>query len=634
MKKKTFKNLEPREHILLRPNMYIGATNVVEEDMWIFDKRENRFKHMKIKHVPGITKIINEILDNSIDNYIDTNGKYSTNISVTIEKDFTITVKDNGTGIPVEKNNDGLLIPFMCFGKPMAGSNFDDDQRTGAGMNGIGAFACNVFSKSFFVRTVDLEGRRYEAKWENNGLLVDEKVGKKNHYSRGTEVRFQIDLSKFDTTGMEEKELLITLYKLIEQRMINIAALYNITFTLNGNKIAIKNPKEFVSYFGDEDKIVLYQSDKYFIAILANEEDDFQFHTYVNSLYLKKGGTHIDLITNEVVKRLRSKLERKYKNIKPGDIKNKLFVIAFFKDFPKYKTDSQTKEILTNSVSEIRKYLGEQFSFDKFADKVYKNKNIIEEITLRYRIAQELEERKALKKATSRKRRDIPKYWKPSKENKYFIVTEGDSAVGAIIAAIDRTDKGYFPLKGKIINSIKQPLSKIAKNEEIVNMSEILGIDLSDPKINDVQFEKMVFAADADTDGQSIISLLLAYVYRFIPEMILQGRVAILKTPIVITYKGKKIDQFIFDFQELYEKESRGEFNNVKVQYKKGLGAIYENEWTELFKRYSFEDLLQTVTVQDAEREFKLLELWMDEDRDFRKEMVMNEIKNFDINRV
>ena len=610
--------------------MYIGATNIVQEEFFII--KDGKFTKEKIAYVPAIFKIINEILDNSIDNFIETRGKYANKIKVHMTPDFVVTIQDNGTGIPVQKNDNGEWIPKMCFGKSMAGSNFNEN-RVGAGMNGVGAFACNVFSKIFTIRDVDLEDRRYEAIWKDNGIFVKDKVGKRNNYTHGVTVKFQIDLDRFNI-DIPLEELYHNTMKLIEQRLINIAGMYNdLTFTLNNETIRFKNPKEFISYFGDLDQISLVQTDKYFIAVLPSETDDFQFHTYVNQLFLKAGGTHIDLITDEIVKRLREKLSRRYKKIKPGDIKNKLFVIAFFKDFPNFKTDSQTKERLKNSNAEIREYLGD-FDFGKFVDKIYKqNKALIEEITLRYKIAQEMEERKAAKKATKGRKKDIAKYWKPSKDYKYMVFTEGDSAIGAIMAATDRENKGFFPLRGKIINAIKQPLSKIIKNDEIMKMAEILGIDISDPNNNQYSYETVVIATDADVDGQSITALLLAFFYKFAPDLLLQNRIAILRTPIAALYKKgtEKVEKFIFDFSELND---LGDLRGITVGYKKGLGSLYESDWEELFKRYSFEDLLQYITVEDAEREFRLLEMWMDEDREFRKEILREEIKNFDINRV
>ena len=307
-KKKNYKELDHKKHILTRSNMYVGAIDQTEETVMIVNN--DKMEQEKITYVPAIIKIINEIIDNAIDVYIDSKGKYSDRITIDITNDFHIKIKDNGTGIPVEKNDKGQYIPFMCFGKPMAGSNFEEN-RSNIGMFGIGAYLTNVFSKHFRVKNIDMKDTRYEALWKDNATFIEEKIGKKNHDTRGVSVEFQIDLSRFHYT-IDNELLYRNTIKMIHQRLLNISALYSgMTFIFNGEKIKIKNPKDFVEYFGNE--YILQEHDNYFIAVLPNANDDFGFHTYVNGLYLKSGGNHVDLITDELVKRLRDKLMRRYK---------------------------------------------------------------------------------------------------------------------------------------------------------------------------------------------------------------------------------------------------------------------------------------------------------------------------------
>ena len=338
------KSLDSREHILLRPNMYIGAVDTQSFKEYINGQLT------EVSYIPGLIKIINEIIDNSIDIAIKTDFKGCNEVSVKITDDY-IEVTDNGPGIPVKKNDKGQYLPFVCWGSALSGSNFDNDaERKSIGMNGVGSYCTNVWSKKF--TGISDDGlNRYEVTFKNNASTYNE-VEKKST-GKGVIVKFYPDLERFKIDKIDEIS-----QNIIYQRLINLNMCFPlIKFKFNGKKLTIKNFKDYVNNFSNYN--IIYNDEKYSFAVIPSTTDEFQHFSYVNGLKIPEGGTHIDIISNNIVAKLREKLERKYKTIKPADIKNRLFVIAILKDFNNPKFNSQTKEKLTNSVGEVNAYLGD-----------------------------------------------------------------------------------------------------------------------------------------------------------------------------------------------------------------------------------------------------------------------------------
>lgn len=206
-KKDEIKVLDDREHLLLRPQMYIGAVDKTEINDFVINNDTNKVENKVVSIVPGLVKIINEIIDNSIDVAIKTNFEYSNIIKVNIS-DTEVSVKDNGTGIPVKENN-GIYLPRLCWGFARAGSNFNNDNRTQIGMNGVGSYTSNVFSTKFTGITDD-GTNHYEITFIDNASQFDEKISKSK--KQGTEVIFEPDLKRFKLTKIteEHKKILYT----------------------------------------------------------------------------------------------------------------------------------------------------------------------------------------------------------------------------------------------------------------------------------------------------------------------------------------------------------------------------------------------------------------------------------------
>lgn len=401
--------LSDREHILKRNAMYIGSIDFEEQEDFNFDNDHIKYENFKI--IPGLCKIINEVIDNSIDEAIKTNFKYGNEISIIIEKD-KVQVQDNGRGIPVVKQGE-FYQPYLCWGRAKAGSNFEDDNHIQMGMNGIGSYCTNVWSEKFVGETDDGKNS-YKVTFKNNAETFTESISKSK--SQGTIVTFYPDLKRFNITEIDENHV-----NYIYQRILCLANIFDkIKFKFNKKLIRVKNFKEFAKLFNENFEI--YETDDVKIAIMPNDTDDFKHFTYVNGLKIKDGGIHVDTIIKNVVNIIRDKISKKYKNIKPGDIRNKLMLVSFIKNFPSPKFNSQTKEKLTNSEAEFNKFSNIDYSF---VNKILKNNAFIDPIVEIYKIKEEFENRKALKSVEKVKKIKSDKYFKATKSNKYLSICEG-----------------------------------------------------------------------------------------------------------------------------------------------------------------------------------------------------------------
>lgn len=411
--------LSDREHILMRPSMYIGGIDAVEHNEYIIE--DNKIELKSIKYSPGLLKIINEIIDNSVDVAIKTNFKSANKISVKMTDEF-VEVKDNGTGIPNILNQQNKLMPVMAWGSARAGSNFNDDNRKQIGMNGIGSFATNCFSKKFI--GVSDDGQKCcTYTWERNALVlknVDEKPSKE----QGVTVKFFPDFELFKIEKFDE-----IYFSLILQRLINLKLSFpEIDFKFNGKLVKIDSFKKYIKLFNFDEPVII-ETENYSYAILSNNTDEFRQFSYVNGLKISDSGTHIEYFINNIVNRVRDKLIKKFKSIKPADIKNKLFVIAFLKNFPNAKFSSQSKEKITNSNAEISDYLGD-IDFQVIANKVLRNSLLIGPITEIYKLKEEFKRRQELKSLDKPKKIKNEKFLPAIENNKYLLIVEGDCLDG------------------------------------------------------------------------------------------------------------------------------------------------------------------------------------------------------------
>ncbi len=628
MQENTIKVLTDREQILQRPGMYCGS--VAESSKLLLLLRDGKFVYEEQSYVEGLLKIIDEIIDNSIDEFIRTNGKYANVINIAIRPDC-VKIDDNGRGLPqgIINNRMGNDLPqgVIAFTQARAGSNFSEDTKAnGIGTNGVGSFLTNVLSSEFIVETNN-GSHTLSIRSIENCSKFDYKIAKKKSKSFTT-VYFKPDFKQFEVDKISEiyEEIIIN-------RLQHIVQCYNITFNIDGikNKIKInsQNTKTYLSKFNDD--IVYIEDSKYTIGVYVNEFDEFKFTSYVNGLYMKRGGNNINYIMNILTSKIKEKLKKKYKDISEADIKNKLSLVCIMTEFENVQFDSQTKETMTNSKAELKKYFNEK-QIEELATKITSNKAIIENITLAYTIKENILAKKNLKKADV-----IPKHFKHEKympaikQKKYLVLMEGTSAKNAITPVLGRDIYGFVELRGVIMNVFTNSDKNIIGSEVITLMRNVMNISLSEKK-DKYNYENILIATDADMDGIKITSIILAFLYKY-TNMIQNGQVFVLDTPIaVVKYGGKPVD-YIFNFSDLTNIDSKYE-----VDYKKGLGSWCEGgagkkgELTELIDDYGIENFMRKITGDDFESMLKWLSNYEDDYINFRKdEIIKNEVDIVDI---
>jgi DNA topoisomerase-2 len=552
--------------------MYIGSTSV-ESISGIYN---NEQKTLNV--VPGLLKIINEIIDNSVDEYIRTNGKFANKIDVNIASKgllgSEVTVIDNGRGIPVEQV-DGQWRPTLAWMKARAGTNFSDDEnRVTMGMNGVGSYCANVFSKSFIGETYDGK-KQFTLICNNNGELVDETVKNKKSGTTYTKVSFQPDMVRFEgRSEISEEEI-----EVIKDRLNHLAVCFpDIEFKLNGKKIAFKNLTQLRKQYGDS---ALSHEDDAQKLIIANSGDDqeFKFISYVNGLNIKNGGSHIDYITGEIIEHLRPMIKKKHKiDVLPNQIKQHLLVVSYITGVKNLKFDSQTKERITNTKAEISKILTSDH-YEKLAKQILNKPELIDPIIQAILAKKELAERLAL----ARKQKKIKKAvvvnhieaQHTDPEKKTLFITEGLSAIGQLLGVRDTKTVGGYPLKGKILNVTGMKPVDILKNKEISELMAIIGLQFGQ-KATNLNYGKIAILTDADVDGGQIACLLIN-LFSHWKELFDQDRVAIVQTPIVIARKGKQ--QKMFYSLDDYKKAS---LSGWEINYCKGLGTLDRDTYSDI----------------------------------------------------
>lgn len=589
------KKLNDREHLLLRPAMYIGAVDLASSYEYIFE--DGKIQYKEVQYVPGLIKIINEIIDNSVDVAIKTKFKSGTTISVKMTSEF-VEVQDDGTGIPVQKQGN-YYMPELAWGHGKAGSNFDDDEnRVQIGMNGIGSYSTNCFSTKFVGKTDD-GNKFYTITFKNNAQEFTEDI-KKSKGTTGTTVKFWPDFERFEIKEIDDIHV-----NIIKQRLINLSMSFpEITFKFNGKKINVNSFKKYVQLFNESFEI--YETDNYKFAIIPNDEDDFKQFSYVNGLKIPDGGTHIDILSYQIVSRIRDKLIKKYKTIKPGDIKNKLMIVAFLKNLKDAKFNSQSKEKITNSTQHINNYFGEfgEIPYDNIVKKILKNPAIIDPITEVYKIKEEFKKRQELKGLQKNVKKIKSEKYLPSIGNKkYLFLCEGESASGGLMPVLGRKECGYYVLKGVPLNAYSAPQKKFTANNELSELYKI---------IQNENYDYIIFANDSDLDGIHIAGLLIGFFQRYLPQW--KSRIGRLLTPIKYVSKNDVPKRWVYSFDENLDVKKGEEFS-----YMKGLGSWDIEDLQEIVKQDGLDKMIDMLEFDDL----KILEDWLGKDSEPRKKYII-----------
>ena len=590
------------EHILKRPDSYIGSIEFQKEKLWVYNSETEQLEFRDVKYVPGLFKIFDEILVNAADNY--QNDKSMKYIKVEIDrKNNRIKVKNGGKGIPIEIHKKyKMYVPQLIFGNLLTSSNYNDDvKKVTGGRNGYGAKLTNIYSKTFIVETADEStGKKYYQKFYDNMLKFNEPIIEDYSKEDFTCITFEPDLPRFGMTELDDD-----IVALFEKRVFDMAGVTpkTVSVYLNGKKLKVKNFEDYIRMYleasKEEDEMdppIVYESphERWEVG-MSLSESQFQQVSFVNAISTTKGGKHVDYCVDKIIKVIMEKIAKKDKNlnIKPQHIKQHLWIfVNCLIENPVFS--SQTKETLTSKKEDF----GSEFEFsDTFLKNVIKT-NIVERC-LRY--AKTREEEKNLRKLNSGTKKTarligIEKLddanWAGTKNSSKctLILTEGDSAKSLAMAGIEvvgRDAFGCFPLRGKLLNVRECSTHKILKNQEIQYLMKILGIKIGETytDVKNLRYGSILIMTDQDVDGSHIKGLIINFIHTFWPSLIkLNGFMRQFITPILKASKGKEVKSF-YTIPE-YEKWVKSLHNNTKgwkIKYYKGLGTSSNKEAQEYF---------------------------------------------------
>ena len=565
--------LEGLEAVRKRPGMYIGSTSL-----------------------RGLHHLVYEIVDNSVDEAL---AGHCDTIDVTINQDNSVTVSDNGRGIPVGINHkSGLPAVEVVFTVLHAGGKFGGGgYKVSGGLHGVGASVVNALSDWLEVEICH-EGKIYKQRYERGQVVYKLKVvGECDPDKTGTTVTFLPDKSIFEETVFD--------YGILKQRFREMA------FLTKGLKIILRDVreeevreqtfhyeggiKEFVTYL-NKSKTALYdqiiycegEKDNVYVEVAMQHNDSYSDNTYgfVNNITTPEGGTHIVGFRNSLTKtfndyaRKNKLLKDSEPNLSGEDIREGLTAIISVKiEDPQF--EGQTKQKLGNS--EARGVVDNIVSsqLEVFLEQ---NPNVAKLTVEKSVMAQRAREAARKARDLTRRKSALEGLSLPGKladcsdkdpVNCEIYIVEGDSAGGSAKTARDRATQAILPLRGKILNVEKARLDKIYANAEIKAMITAFGTGIhEDFDISKLRYHKIIIMTDADVDGAHISTLLLTFLYRFMPELIKQGYVYLAQPPLYKLEKNKKT-WYAYSDEELNSILTEvGRDTNNKIQRYKGLGEM------------------------------------------------------------
>lgn len=564
--------LDGLEAVRKRPGMYIGSTSS-----------------------KGLHHLVYEIVDNSVDEAL---AGYCTDIYVQLNGDNSVTVIDNGRGIPTGINaKSGLTGVEVVFTILHAGGKFGGGgYKVSGGLHGVGASVVNALSEWLEVKVYQ-DGKIYEQRYERGHVIYPLKVtGECSPEKTGTEVNFLPDKEIFEETVFD--------YNILKQRLREMAFLTkNLRITLKDDREEKREKtfhyeggiKEYVNYL-NKGNTALYDNiiycegtrDNVYVEVAFQHNDGYADNVYgfVNNITTPEGGTHVTGFRNAMTKtfndyaRANKILKEKDQNLSGEDIREGLTAIISIKlENPQF--EGQTKQKLGNSEARgaVEGIVSEQLTY--FLEQ---NPSIAKNICEKSVLAQRAREAARHARDLTRRKSALEGFNLPGKladcsdkdpSHCEIFIVEGDSAGGSAKSARRRETQAILPLRGKILNVEKARLDRILGNAEIRTMITAFGTGIhEDFDITKLRYDKIIIMTDADVDGAHISTLLLTFFYRFMPDLIKTGHVYLATPPLFKLEKNKKI-WYAYSDEELAAIISEvGRDQNNKIQRYKGLGEM------------------------------------------------------------
>ncbi len=615
-----YQKLTDREHILKKPDTYIGSIENAEEQTYVFGN--DKIIEKNISFTPGLYKLFDEGIVNCRDHVIRQSQAIKdkkdniipvTNIQISISEDGVITMMNDGNGIDVAEHPEyKLWIPEMIFGHLRTSTNYDEKKKEKivGGKNGFGFKLVLIWSTWGSIETVDhIRGLKYVQEFKDNLTNIEKPKITKTKVKPYTKVSFKPDYKRFNIQNLSED--MINLFK---KRVYDISAVTDKTIKVkyNNQLLTTKCFEQYIDlYIGPKSETKrVYESshERWEYGVCLTPNDEFKQISFVNGIYTQKGGKHVEYILGQIVRKLCAYIKQKKKiDVKPNTIKEQLMLFLRC-DIDNPSFSSQTKDELGTPSSKF----GSQCTVsDGFIEKIAKMGVMESACALT-----EVKENKAAKKTDGSKTksiRGIPKlidanYAGTAKSNDCTIIfCEGDSAKAGIVSGLSKEDRniiGVYPMKGKILNTRGEIVKKIAENKEISEIKQILGLetnkkyDLDIVKKN-LRYGKILFMTDQDLDGSHIKGLgINLFQDQWNSLSKIPNFIGFMNTPIL---KAKKNQQELLFYNE-------GEYNQWKennslqgwtIKYYKGLGTSTGKEFKEYFRHKKIVYFTHTGNVSD-----------------------------------
>ncbi len=615
--------LEGLEAVRKRPGMYIGSVSR-----------------------KGLNHLIYEIVDNSVDEHL---AGFCDTIKVTLEKNGSCTVEDNGRGIPVGMHEKGISAARLVFTTLHAGGKFDHDAyKTSGGLHGVGSSVVNALSVWLDLE-VYLDGKVHHDRYERGTPVIELEQGLlpvtgKTRKS-GTKINFLPDPEIFEKTRFKEEDVKSRLH---ETAYLNpkLTIVYEDKRGEEIERVQFHEEEGIVGFVKALNRkadtihdVVYFQGESEGIAVEAAFQYTNEFHENVlgfcNNIYNAEGGTHLTgfktvftTVINSYAREL-GILKEKDSNFTGADVRSGLTAIISLKH-PDPRFEGQTKTKLDNQDAAriTSKITGEeiQLYFDKNLDNLKKVISCAEK-SAKIRKAEE----KAKTNLLTKQRFSFDSNGKlancesrDASVCEIFIV-EGDSAGGSAKTARDRNYQAILPIRGKILNVEKASIDKVLANAEIKTMINAFGCGFSEGYGNDfdiskLKYDKIIIMADADVDGAHISTLLLTLFYRFMPELIFEGHIYIAMPPLYKAIPSRGAEEYLYDdvALEKYRKRHKGPFT---LQRYKGLGEMDADQLWETTLNPDTR-MLKLVEIEDARMASDVTELLMGTEVPPRREFI------------
>ena len=593
----TYKKLTDREHILQAPDTYIGSIEEDETVNWTF--KNDKMEYMNYKWIPGLYKCFDEGIVNARDHYIRQMNSDSPVKLIDVEIDEetgVITIMNDGRGIDVAMHEEHKLwIPEMIFAHLRTSTNYDkNEKKIVGGKNGFGFKLVLIYSKWGKIETIDSErGLKYVQEFKDNLTEICKPKVTKNKSISYTKVSFLLDYQRFGT-----EKLTNDMFQLLKKRVYDIAAVSDksVKVKFNGNVVPVRTFENYVNlYIGEKTeahRVYERANERWEYSVCLTPHDEFTQVSFVNGIYTRQGGKHVEYVLNQIVKKLTLYIEKKKKiRVKSATIKEQLMLfVNCVVENPSF--DSQTKDFMNTTLS---KFGSSCVVSDKFIDKIAKMGIMNTAIALT-----EVKQTKEAKKTDGKKTkniRGIPKLIDANfaggakSSDCTLILCEGDSAKSGIVSGLSKEDRnviGIYPLKGKLMNVRDAAIKKISENNEINDIKMIIGLEsnrkyTSDSAKKCLRYGKVLFMTDQDLDGSHIKGLGINLFQSQWHDLIqIDNFVAFMNTPILKATKGKQVKNFYYE-DEYTKWKQDNDIQGWKIKYYKGLGTSTAKEFKEYF---------------------------------------------------